>query len=479
VTAHVAPHRWADAWAGKLSDAERAELDRHAASCRKCARVRDRVTSASNSYSAIRTQQAPDLSWDTIRARVHWSVSSERRQRPRRERRTMIAWTSFAAAAAAATLLTGTLAHHASEPAIAPPIAVDTSHHATPLVGLVSRVSGDVMIDGERSIDAFARRVGPGMRLATREGRIDVQFGDASAFSLGPRSAIQLRRFDENTVELAIDGTVDVEVAPRAAGQRFLVIAGERTIEVRGTQFRVSNENGETNVACHHGLVAVRDARGAVEVPTARKVAVHRDIAGSKVEALSKDELSTLVAATPHTVPLRWSDAEAFAKNTSPLDITSDTRQDVRVDGIELGQTPVRVRVVPGRHIVEALDSAGRYRRAGWVDVGSDTPAHLDVIPVEPRPTPPRDRGAAERKQQLHTALDRARLRECVRALTKSNFDTSIQIDITVDETGAIATLNISDSELSLATQNCLKEVLQSVSFPRGPSATWQERIDL
>src|SRR5262249_59351666 len=112
------------------------------------------------------------------------------------------------------------------------------------LAGLVNRASGDVMVDGVRPADLFARTLAQGSKIATADGRVDIQFGDKSAFALGPRSTIELRRFDVEIIELAVDGTVDIVVAPRAAGQRFLVDAGDQVVEVRGTQFRVTHDAG-------------------------------------------------------------------------------------------------------------------------------------------------------------------------------------------------------------------------------------------
>ncbi len=69
---HVEPHRWADLWAGKVGDIERSEMEAHARQCRACTRVRQRVTRASDSFATIREQQSPEVSWDTVRAKVHW-----------------------------------------------------------------------------------------------------------------------------------------------------------------------------------------------------------------------------------------------------------------------------------------------------------------------------------------------------------------------------------------------------------------------
>jgi hypothetical protein len=165
MSGHVAPHRWADLWAGRVGAPERKIMERHAQSCRACARVRQRVTRASDSFATIRTQPSPEASWDSIRARVHWSVSTERRAALRRSR-PAYGWLAGALAAGVAVALVSGPA-----PELAPatqPIA--QQDHPAPvsapppaaLVGLVSRASGDVMVDGVRPADLFARALTTG-----------------------------------------------------------------------------------------------------------------------------------------------------------------------------------------------------------------------------------------------------------------------------------------------------------------------------
>jgi hypothetical protein len=479
MSGHVAPHRWADLWAGRVEDPERLVMERHAERCRACAWSRQRVTRASDSFASIRTQPAPEVSWDEVRARVHWSVSTERRA-ALRQRRPAYGWLLAATATGiAVALVTGraTLRTSASQP-IAKHSEPATPPAAPPaaLAGLVNRASGDVMVDGVRPADLFARPLTQGSRIATADGRVDIQFGDKSAFALGPRSTIELRRFDAETVELAIDGTVDITVAPRTSGQRFLVDAGDHVIEVRGTQFRVAHDASSTNVACRHGLVTVSDKTGKVEVGAARRVHVANgsSVASEHVVALSSDEISTLAQATPLALPL-W-DPIALAQNSAPLEVATSGRRDVRVDGVELGLAPLRVRVMPGRHTVEAADSAGRFRRAGWVDVAAAPyGARLDV-PAEPPPTG----GITERRRQLRTHIDQPRLGRCMRSIAKAGLTgTYVQIEIAVDAQGAVGFLNVIDTDLPSATASCVREVLADVRFGHGAAATWRERIDL
>lgn len=479
---HVAPHRWADLWAGRVDEAERATMERHAKRCRACAKVRQRVTRASDSFAAIRTQSPPEVPWDTIRARVHWSVSSERHAALRR-RPPAYGWLAAATAAGVALgLAAHAIAPLAGEPSAAPPdrapVAQPRREPAAPpapLIGLVNRASGDVMLDGVRPDDLFARRLGEGSSLATGDGRVDVQFGGDSAFVLGPMSTLRLRRFDAGTIELAVDGMLDVTVAPRTGGQRFLVDAGDQVVEVRGTQFRVVHDPAGTRVACHHGVVTVRDRSGAVELGAEQRLAVAAGhaVSAERPVALSADEAAAFDRTPPLTLPL-W-DPAALPKTSAPLEIATAGRRDVRVDGIELGLAPLRVRVMPGRHSVETADSAGRFRR-GWVDVTAAPRGVRFEVPAEP----PRTGGITERRRQLRTGIDQPRLRGCTRSIAKAGLTgTYVQIEIAVDPQGSVGFLNVLDTDLPSATAGCIRDVLAAVRFPAGAASTWRERIDL
>lgn len=502
MSGHVAPHRWADAFAGRLSDAELAALERHASRCPRCQKARERVERASGSFDAIRAQAAPELPWDSVRARVYWSVSKERRSgahaavRRRRPARGLVYGALGALAVASAGALLVAARTESPAPAHDGVAARATGHGPgaiaapvapAPLRGLVTRIAGiatdDVLVDGARAHDLFARQLAAGSVLATGDARVDVQFGEASAFALGPRSTLELRRFDVQNVELVVSGTVDVEVGPRAPDQRFVVVAGAHEVEVRGTQFRVRRDGSTTEIACRHGVVAVRDRAGAqVEVGAGRRVQIASGAAVSPahVVALSVDELAALSDASPVRLPV-W-DPAALATSSAPLEISAgarDVRRDVRVDGIELGPAPLRVRVMPGRHTVEAMDRHGRFRRAGWVDVpapGAGRPLARLEIPADP----PRSAGVAQRRRQLRAGIDPARLAGCTRSIAKAGLtDTYVQIELAVDETGAVEFLNVIDTDLPSATARCVREVLADVRFGAGAAATWRERIDL
>ncbi len=479
---HVAPHKWAM----RLPDRERAVMNAHADGCERCARARDRITVTTDSFAAIKTQQPPEVAWDSVRARVHWSVSTERRAKLRAPRSVLGWWVAGAATlAATGAVIAAVVARGSDEPApIAMPAAPAPAPKAitpapvlppAPLGGLVSRVSGNITIDGVRTDDLFHTTLAAGSLLATADGKVDVQFGEASAFSLGPKSSLELRHFDRDLIELVVDGTVDVEVAARGAGQRFLVHAGDQTVEVRGTQFRVSHDPSVTTVACRHGLVAVSDRTGLVEVGAARGVAIRAGevVRDHAVSPLSKDELATLVAATPIALP-SWS--EALATTSAPLEIATVGHRETRIDGIELGTAPMFVRVTLGRHTVETADASGRFRRAGWVDVAANKAARVEVA-AESRPTT----DTSVRKSQLRTGIDKTALGTCMRRIKSQGLDTNafVEIEIEITGAGAVHALNVLDTDLPSPTATCVHDVLVNVHFGAGPAARWREKIDL
>jgi hypothetical protein len=476
---HVAPHRWADLWAGRVDDAERDAMERHAEGCRSCARMRHRVTRASDSFVAIRTQSPPEVSWDSIRAKVHWSVSTER-QAALRKRRPAYGWLVASALVGAGVGIASELGTAGrGEPPATTPARIASPALAEPappsLIGLVSRAAGDVMLDGVRPPDLFELPLLQGSSLATGDGRVDVQFGAESAFALGPMSTLKLRRFDAHTIELVVDGTLDVAVTPRGDGQRFIVAAGDRLVEVRGTQFRVVHDARATSVACHRGQVVIRDASGEIELAAARRLAIPagHPVSGSRAEPMSADDTAAFSQA-PLVLPL-W-DPATLPRSSAPLEIATSGHRSVRVDGIELGLAPLRVRVMPGRHSIETADAAGRFRRAGWVDVAAAPRGTRFEVPAEPLASA----GATERRRQLRAGADQPRLRGCTRSISKAGLTgTYVQIEIAIDATGAVSFLNVLDTDLPSATATCVRDVLASVGFPRGPAATWRERIDL
>src|SRR5690606_29771159 len=140
------------------------------------------------------------------------------------------------------------------------------------------------------------------------------------------------------------------------------------------------------------------------------------------------------------------------AGNSAPLDITTSGRRAVRLDGVELGEAPMRVRTLPGRHTVDVADDQGRYRRAGWVDVaapGAGRPARIEI-----QPEPPKTRGTDERRRELRAGIDRGKIGACTRVAAKQGLlaGAFVKIHIAVDAQGAVPFLNLVDTDLPRTT---------------------------
>lgn len=482
MSAHVKPHRWAAAFAGKLAADVVAAMDTHADGCPRCAQGRDRVQRASQSFPALKAQSSPELAWDSVRARVHWEVSKEKRASKRALPRSRSRWLVPAfgiAALAAGGVAVAVFAGGDSRPT---PTATATKQPATParVRPEATQLAAVVVREIGPQRHSFDQLVHAGDVVTTHDARLDLQFDEASALSLGPSSILSVRRLDTEEIELFLQqGTLDVTVSKRSPDQRFLVsLATGRTVEVRGTQFRVTESGTSSRVECAHGKVSLRDGSGEVEIAGARKLelGVQAQVVSVRPAELSADELKGLVEATPMTMPV-WPGAAQLAQQTTPLEIATAGVRDVRLDGVELGSAPLRVRVLPGRHTVETADQAGRFRRAGWVDAAAGKPARLEVRAEEPAPS---NTAATARRTQLHAGIDRARLASCTRAIAKAGLtDTYVKIEISIDETGAVQFLNIIDTDLPSTTASCVREVLADVRFTAGLAATFRDKLDL
>jgi hypothetical protein len=490
---HVAPHRWADALAGRLSPVEAGAMAAHADGCTRCARARDRITAGRAAFGEIKTGAMPEVKWDRVRAQVYWETSSqmrmERLKQPRERASFAVPLASVAAVAAlVAAVASGSVPRNpfVDDPFEAPPVvAADTGD-----VGVLTLVRGDATIDGRPALEAFATALQATSEIRTGSGEVSVQFGDGSAFAVGPRSVLRVRQFDRHAIALEIDGRIDVDVAPRAPGQRFVVLAGSRTVEVRGTGFRVERTGDAVAVSCRHGRVAVRDDAGEVEVRAGEgvEVATGSRVEGTPVRALADDELVTLAAAAPHRLAV-WASPDAVTALTAALTVEAPADRGVRVDGAMVGRGPLTVRVVSGRHLVETEEAseADGWASAGWVDVRGGAievaAAPEDTVePVSPTPlqgTAPRpdlSAGKSLRRKQLGKQL--GDVRHCARALHKQGIDdTYVELELSVDARGAVRYANLLATDLPPTAAQCVRDAVAEMRFPAGPAATWRETI--
>jgi hypothetical protein len=509
---HVAPHRWAELARGKLGARDQRRMLDHADGCASCALARDRVGGATRAFADIAGSSPPELGWDHIRARVYWATSSERRERERTQRMHAVRlrrWGFLAvpavAAAAAATVMlarSGGSAGPGDAPAAGSAVAhtgsASGSAHAAPapitpdpLHGVVTLAQGDVSLDRATSpAKLLAHAVAAGTTVTTGEGRVAVQFGDGSVLAVGPRSTLHVRRFDAGAIELALGdaGDVTIEVAPRAPGQRFTVAAGARTVEVRGTAFHVVRRGTTLDVACEHGLVAVRDRSGELLVPAGQGVTIGdaEALADRAARPLDDAALDALAKAIGPRLP--WTDHDTVVRTSAPLAISAARGRAIRVDGVRVGEGSLVVRVMSGRHLVEAAGRTGAFGAGQWIEAGPGRAdgridARVEVAAASPTaPTPPSGGAVARaaRKAELERGLDRGRVDACVRPLAKQGIaeGAHVSFEMSVDADGAINMLNVGDTDLPKDMAACVRDAVATVRFAHGAPATFTTRLD-
>ncbi len=484
---HIAPVRWAKLAAGEVSAPAAARMRAHAARCVRCRQAQERIAAARAAMRELREGTGPELPWDSIRAKVRWQLGAGEAAEPR------ASWRWRGAVAAVATVgavVTAVALWPEPERAAAPPVALAPSGPrpavapsvvaSSPLSALVTRVRGVAQLDGTRDGAAlFSRVVGSGSVVATAAGTIDLQLGEGTALTLGPRSTLRLERFDTAAIELSIDGVIDLEVAPRRPGQRFLVRAGAQTVEVRGTRFRVEHHADHTRVACHHGLVRVHD--GAAEVAVAAGVVASLRTGEPPLSsALSSSEELALALAAPYRLP--WDDAGALAAGSARLELEVAPTRRVRVDGQELGAGAVAVRVLRGRHLVETAAAGEPFQRAGWAEVGAGVASarFSEEEGASSAVGGATARARTARLAELRRALDRRQLARCVRSITKQGLaDTFVTVELSVERDGAIGYLNIVDTDLPGEVAECVRSELAKLRFGAGLAARLRERLEL
>lgn len=501
---HIAPHRWADAASGLVPLDERARMTAHAADCARCATARDRVIRAREAFGDVARVQPPELRWEQIGARVYWAASQERRRRTgeqsvvRSRRRWWLAAPALALVAGAAA----GVAWYLDDPAAPPPddviaaptptpdvipfeiIELDPPIRPVPMVGVVTLAQGEAHLAGTGGAAVFAQPVVAGLRLDTGDGRIAVQVDTETAFAIGPRSRLDVARLDDAAIELHVDGEVSVEVSHRRDGQRFVVVAGDRVVEVRGTAFEVAHHGGRVEVLCRHGLVAVRDTGVAggefVEVAAGKRwaAAAGEPLTTHVPGPLTAEDITGAVDRAPVMLPA-WTDAPSLLRTTGPLSIAAPASRAVRIDGVGVGRGDMTVRVMSGRHLVEAERAPGRFAPGQWVATRDDgTPAQVTL--TAPEATTSSATGAVKtRRGQLDGKLDRARAASCVRSLAKQGLaeGTFVVLELGVDETGAVSFLNVGSTDLPDRMASCVRDIVALVRFPAGPEAVWKHRI--
>jgi ferric-dicitrate binding protein FerR (iron transport regulator) len=508
---HIAPHRLASA-----SGRERARVDRHIASCARCAAAHDRLVRARAAMTDIAAQPAPELGWDHIGVRVYWSTSSARHAALRQRERgwwrrppvlALVGTLALGAAAGFALTMWSSARWSTSDepralapaaPKVAAPVRT-VAPVASPLRGLVTFASGAVAVDGAEprartsEVDVARLFDGPiaqGARLRTGSGRLVVQFGETSGFALAPGSAVSLRRFDDRAVELVVEeGAIEVELSHRRPDQTFAVVAGRHRVVVHGTAFQVARRAGRLAVECARGRVLVSDGAHQVPVAAGRELRVLEQ--GDQEQAIDPLRLDALERSLARPLLPAWIDSKLLLETSSTVVLAAPAGRAVRVDGVEVGAGSLALRVTSGRHHLEVEDGSGRFAHGAWIDAEprarQDASAGSDgvvrVLRGSGGTATGEDlaaRARSVRRRQLQQALaDSPRARRCMSPLEKRDLvsGSSVPFDVGVNADGSQGHLNVVRSNVPTDVERCLRAVVDGVELPAGPQATVRFRL--
>ncbi len=522
---HVEPHRMADAAAGRAGEREAARIKQHLDGCPRCSGQAERLARARGAMNEIAGTPAPELGWDRIGVRLYWENSSARHAALRRQdpapwpRRIALGVTGaalLAMSAYVAVTLAGeeaaprASAAAATTPAAAPAGGGPSETLPAAMRGVVTFASGASAVDGA-TIDTaalFDRPIGAGTRLdSAPDGRLVVQFGHESGFALGPGSSAYLRRFDDEGVEIEIlDGSLDVEVSKRRPGQSFAVVAGRHRVSVRGTAFRVDHRNGELAVACAHGRVVVTDGASEVALDAGQQIHLLREVilARAARRQIDPERLAELEATLNGPLLPAWTEPRALFDTSSMIDVSASPGQEVRLDGVDVGEGAFVLRVMSGRHKLEVADQRGDFGAGAWIEAGpgerrsararGDGAVRVGAVergdssasPAEsgeqgPRASNDATRAARRtRREQLGAALDGSGpARQCMEPLEKRDLvaGSFVVFDVGINADGSQGHLNIAESNVPAEVERCLRRVVDAVELPPGQPATVRYKL--
>jgi ferric-dicitrate binding protein FerR (iron transport regulator) len=494
---HVAPERWAELAAGRVDAHTRAAMELHATECERCRKERARVEQARAAFASVR-RETPPLGWESLGARLHWTISSELKRREREAERTEkiprasshrwmtpLALSVLGASVCALGLYVWSRGGEGMRAQAEPPARSSAMIELTPpaptpapptqaLEGLVTLAEGEVLLDGKPlAADAVLRARS---RLTTGAGRVHVQFGDASGFVLEPRSVLELAAFDAHQVELRVEGAVGVQVAHRGADQRFAVVAAGRRVEVRGTIFRVAGSKDGLEVTVTRGRVVVTDgAAGSdeVEIPAGSWLRVPLAVKLAGLHAHPMNDAEAVAAAQRLRVSTLalWPSRAAAQAASAVLHINAPAGTPVSIDDIAVGKGPVVVRVPPGRHLVGA---GGRSR---WVETEPGVTAEAEAPSV-----PVHSTRISERARQVEGQLAKhhQRFEVCanrVRAVDPDYTD-ELVVEIDIGSDGSLRSVVAVKGLPDQVTESCLLDVIrQEFMFPPGSRDTVRKSL--
>ncbi len=491
---------------GRLEAPLRDATVAHAEGCAHCRAELRRLRGARDGFEAARTLEAPELPWEQMGAQIAWQL---RQAPPARVRWPLLVLGGATLAAAAVLTLwlvgrggaggggdRGKLAAPAPStmpspaPVVSPtpvrPAAAPGQAWAFLIEAELMRGRAGAALAALSAEAAAAEPLLAGDRLRAVGGRVGLVLEARTALMLEAGTEAALRALDAETIELELSrGRVTLEVARRSPTQRLSVLAGGRRVTVRGTRFAVAlQDDGALAVGVGHGRVELGlvDSAGAVlaiDGGSVAELSAGEDVSNARVRALTEDERVELEVELP--LPGALAGAE-LPKATRLLRVGSSQAAALTLDGAPVGQGSALVRVLPGRHLLEA--SSGAHRVSRWID--SALGEGISVVRV---PAPgPRSGPSAARTMGRPLEID-AQVRAAGKAIKacyaeglsrRPDLDGTVLLRVDVGADGVLAPVEVSSSTLGdSGVEHCLKGVVQRWRLPPGEPSTVIYPIEL
>ncbi len=479
------PKKLADYHAGRLDVEAGAAVEAHLAACRRCRTAELRTSGALDALREIRDGGLPTpapASPARIEATLRWTRKTPRYVQPARLWKLGVA---LSAAAAAAVLVAWKPWRHPQPPSVsapppAPMVAVEKPAPPRPqaLGALVTLVGGEAAVargGAPEQLDP-RRLVLAGDAIATGgNGRVGLQWGEGSGALIGPRSSLTVARLEPLAQELALQrGEVAVRVGPHQPGEALRVLSPDHTVTVHGTYFVVATDGRGTTVEVLEGVVEVAAREGdgtSTRVAAPERAFFPRGKGTAKTaRPLTGREAAALRQANEMGLLVAWTTPETALAQTGLVDVQTTPPAALVVDGVPYGATPLSLRRVLGRHLVE-LSRSGFSTVRRWIDVGPEPgELHLALLPSaeEPESVPP----AEDEVQQVVKSRMR-HVRACYDHVLKRDptLAGSVTMTLKVGPAGQVLRTSVKDNTIGDEVTTCLQHEVAGWVFPSARNA--------
>ncbi len=445
-----------------LSDEGRARLERHLVGCEVCQRELAAMELYDTLIDSVHSAPMPAVDFDSMAISLRQealSVSRElRAQKTRRSFRGALPYVGLALAAAAAIAVWA----WPSEPAAPiarpePPVAPDPPAPApepallSPVVTLAAGAPTRLRDEVVEPL-ALGDTLSEGEAIRVGDGEVHVRLSEATGLIAFAQTELGLARARADHVRVSLHhGAVGQEVAPLAEGARYVVVAGDYEVEVRGTRFVVSRRDAVVGVDLTEGRVVVRGPDGEEELTAParwRSDGSHPE--GDPRAVAVRERQAAEVALTPvrfdHPDVIRW-----------------------RFDETALSaRGPVALRAEPGDHELSGWDAHGHLLRV-TLPVGTDP---VEITPDALEPETPRLRPGHLDASQIQPVLQRGsrQIEQCyehaLRVGSSVTGRSRLRIQIAPDGSVSRARVLGMSGEGAAALQRCITNYAGRWTFP-------------